>query len=121
MPTFKQRSPTPVDGDAWAETRESQAIAAATVPNSYLAATIDTGDPDNIHAKDKQPVGDRLGFCALAKYYGNDGMYSGPTLESVDRLPSSIRLHFAHTDGGLEVKGEKLQEFSIAGNDRKWY
>ncbi len=120
LPAFKQRSTTPVD-DAWAETRESQALTAATVPNTCLAVTIDTGDPDNIHAKDKQPVGDRLALCALAKYYGKPMVYAGPTLESVDRLPKSIRLHFTHTDGGLVVKGDKLEEFSIAGEDHKWY
>jgi sialate O-acetylesterase len=121
LPAYNQRSATPVDGDAWAETRESQAVAAAGVANSCLAVTIDTGDPDNLHAKDKQPVGERLARCALAKYYGKQVVYSGPTLDSVERLPNSIRLHFAHTDGGLVVKGEKLGEFSIAGEDRKWY
>jgi sialate O-acetylesterase len=120
LPRFKQRSATPVDGDEWAETRESQAIAAASVPNSCLAVTIDTGDPDNIHAKDKLPVGQRLAYCALARHYGKHVVFSGPTLQSVDRRPSSIRLHFAHTNGGLVVKGDKLGEFSIAGEDRKW-
>jgi sialate O-acetylesterase len=120
LPAFKHRSATPID-DAWAETRESQALAAAAVSNTCLAVTIDTGDPDNIHAKDKAPVGDRLARCALAKYYGKAIVYAGPTLESVERLPDSIRLHFAHTDGGLVVKGDKLEEFSIAGEDHKWY
>jgi sialate O-acetylesterase len=120
LPAYKERSPIPVDGDEWTETRESQAIAAAAVPNSCLAVTIDTGDPDNIHAKDKQPVGDRLAFCALAKYYGKNVVHSGPTLASVERLPGSIRLHFTHVEGGLVVKGDKLGEFSIAGDDRKW-
>jgi len=121
LPRFKQRSATPVDGDEWAETRESQAITAASVPNSCLAVTIDTGDPDDIHAKDKLPVGQRLAYCALAKHYGKHVVYSGPTLKSVDRLPSSIRVHFVHTDGGLVVRGDKLREFSVAGEDRKWY
>lgn len=120
LPAFSQRSSVPID-DAWAETRESQAIAAATVPNSCLAVTIDTGDPDSLHPKDKQPVGDRLAFCALAKYYGQPVAYSGPSLQSVKRQRHSIRLRFAHTDGGLVVKGEKLEEFSIAGEDHKWY
>ncbi|MBV8630890.1 MAG: hypothetical protein JOZ83_08210 [Silvibacterium sp.] len=120
LPAFKHRSPSPID-DAWAEIRESQALSAASVPNSCLAVTIDTGDPDNIHPKDKQQVGDRLAFCALAKYYGEKIAYAGPTLQSVERLPGSIRLHFAHIDGGLVVKGDKLEEFSIAGDDRKWY
>ncbi len=120
LPKFKAHSATPVD-DAWAETRESQALTAASVPNSCLAVTIDTGDPDNLHPKDKEPVGDRLALCALANYYGKHVVYSGPTLASVERLPGEIRLHFAHTDGGLVQQGEKLGEFAIAGEDRKWY
>ena len=120
LPAFKPRSATPVDGDEWTETRESQALTAASVPNSCLAVTIDTGDADNIHAKDKQPVGERLALCALANQYGKKVVASGPTLKSVDRHSGSIRLHFAHTDGGLVVKGTKLEEFAIAGEDRKW-
>jgi len=120
LPAFKHRSATPVD-DPWAETRESQAVAAASVPNSCLAVTIDTGDADNIHPKDKQPVGERLALCALAHYYGKNVVYSGPILDSVERLPGAIRLHFAHTEGGLVVKGTKPEEFAIAGEDRKWY
>ena len=121
LPAFKARSATPVDGDEWAETRESQAITAATVPNSCLSVTIDTGDPDNIHAKDKQPVGERLALCALAKHYGKDVVYSGPTFASVEHVPAAIVLHFAHADGGLVAKGNKLEEFEIAGDDRKWH
>ena len=83
--------------------------------------TIDTGDPGNIHSKDKEPVGDRLALCALARQYGKHAVYSGPTLKSVDRKAAAIRLHFDHTDGGLVVKGPKLEEFQIAGDDRKWY
>ena len=118
---FNKRSPVPVDGDEWTETRESQAITAATVPNTCLAVTIDTGDPENIHAKEKEPVGDRLALCALAKYYRKNVVFSGPALERVERLPGAIRLHFAHADGGLVVKGDKLGEFSIAGDDRRWF
>jgi sialate O-acetylesterase len=121
LPAFKPRSATPVDGDEWTETRESQAITAASVPNSCLAVTIDTGDADNIHAKDKQPVGERLALCALANHYGEKVVSSGPTLASVERLPGLIRIHFTHTDGGLVVKGEKLGEFSVAGEDHKWH
>src|SRR5579859_221991 len=120
LPAFGQRSPTPTD-DGWADVRESMAITAATVPKSCLAVTIDTGDANNIHAKDKEPVGNRLAFCALAKYYGKDVAHSGPTLASVKRHRHSIELRFAHTDGGLVAKGGKLEEFSIAGADHKWY
>jgi len=120
LPGFTQRKAAPGD-DIWAETRESQALAAAAIPNSCLAVTIDTGDPSNIHPVDKIPVGDRLARCALANYYGVKVPFLGPSVSSVERLPDSIRLHFANTEGGLVVKGDKLGEFSIAGEDRKWY
>jgi sialate O-acetylesterase len=35
-------------------------------------------------------------------------------------MPGALKLNFAHTDGGLVVKGGKLGEFSIAGKDGKW-
>jgi sialate O-acetylesterase len=120
LPSFRPRSATPMD-DTWAETRESQAIAAGSVSNSCLAVTIDVGDPENLHPKNKQPVGERLALCALAKHYGKKVPYSGPTLASIDRLTSSIRLHFAHTDGGLVLRGAKLEEFAITGEDHQWY
>lgn len=96
LPSFGHRSATPID-DAWAETRESQAITASGVHNSCLAVTIDTGDPDNLHPKEKLPVGERVAYCALAQQYRKKVVYQGPTLASVDRLAGSIRLRFAHT------------------------
>ena len=120
LPAFEHRSVSPVD-DAWAETRESQAITASTVPNTCLAVTIDTGDPDTIHPKDKIPVGDRLAYCALAKHYGENIPSEGPAFTSFDVLSLAIRLHFAHAEGGLVIKGDKPEEFSIAGDDHKWY
>ena len=98
LPAFQPHSTTPTD-DGWADTRESQALTAEKVPNTCLAITIDTGDPDNIHAKEKLPVGDRLARCALANYYGQKVVFQGPTLESVKRTNDSIRLRFTHTDG----------------------
>ncbi len=120
LPAFTSGKTTPSD-DVWAEVRESQALAAAAIPNSCLAVTIDTGDARNIHPVDKIPVGDQLARCALANYYGVDVVFAGPTLSSEERVPGSIRLHFANTEGGLVVQGDRLAEFSIAGQDRKWY
>lgn len=121
LPAFKQRSLTPVAGDAWAELRESQAVAAHSVPNTCLAVTIDTGDAGNIHPQDKLPVGERLARCALAGFYGRLVVDSGPTFASVERLPGAMRIHFTHTDGGLHVQGEQLEEFSVAGVDHQWH
>jgi sialate O-acetylesterase len=107
--------------DAWAELREAQAMTARSVPNSGLAETIDIGDAANIHAADKQDVGDRLALLALAKEYGMDQPFSGPVFERAENLPGAFKLYFSHTDGGLIAKGEKPGEFSLAGADHKWF
>ena len=96
-------------------------MTARAVKHSGLAVTIDTGDPDNIHPKDKKIVGERLALCALAKEYGEKIPYAGPTFKSVTHLPGALKLRLDHTDGGLKVKGDKLAEFSVAGEDRKWH
>lgn len=120
LPAFMPHQDHPVEA-SWAELREAQALTARDVRNTGLAVTIDTGDPDDIHPKDKKVVGERLALCALAQHYGEKIAYQGPTFKSTERLPGALKLHFDHTDGGLVVKGGKLKEFSIAGKDRKWY
>jgi sialate O-acetylesterase len=120
LPAFMHRHDQPGD-DAWAELREAQTLTARNVKNSGLAVTIDTGDPDNIHPKDKKVVGERLALCALAGEYGKKISHAGPTFTSVGHLPGALKLHFSHTDGGLVVKGDKLEEFAVAGRDRQWH
>jgi sialate O-acetylesterase len=120
LPEFSQRRNTPGE-DAWAEMREAQAFAAQSVKNSGLAVTIDTGEADNIHPKDKLVVGERLAYCALARQYGEKIPYQGPTFKSKEHLPGALKINFTHTDGGLAVKGDALAEFSVAGSDHQWH
>lgn len=63
----------------WAEIRESQWLTSRNVPNTGLAMTIDIGDPDNIHPRNKQEVGRRLFLIARHMIYGEkDLVYSSP-------------------------------------------
>jgi sialate O-acetylesterase len=121
LPSFSPRRTQPGGGDGWAELREAQALAAQNVPHTGLAVTIDVGDADNLHPIDKQPVGERLALLALRHNYGRDVVCDGPTFARAEKIPHALRLHFAHTDGGLVVKGERLGEFSLAGADHVWH
>ncbi len=120
LPRYLQHRDVPGTDD-WAELREAQALTAKNVPHTCLAVTIDTGDPDNIHPPDKKEVGDRLAYCALGEHYGLKVPSSGPTLASVERLPGALKLNFDHVDGGLAIKGDKPAEFSLSGDDRKFF
>jgi sialate O-acetylesterase len=99
--------------------REGQAKI-LSLPNTGLAVTIDVGDPDNVHPKDKEPVGERLSLIALANTYRQKVEYSGPRFRSMKIEGNSIRLRFTHVGGGLVAKDGPLEWFEIAGPDRKF-
>lgn len=54
----------------WCLIREAQSDVAKTVKNAYMACIIECGEFNDIHPKDKEPVGDRLARLALAYVYG---------------------------------------------------
>jgi sialate O-acetylesterase len=120
LPAFTARRNEP-GTDGWTQIREVQAHTAREVPNSGLAVTVDTGDADNIHPTDKQPVGERLALLALKNTYARDVVCSGPTFSRLEQQPGVLRIHFLNIDGGLTANGEKLGEFSIAGTDQVWH
>lgn len=90
------------------------------LPNTGMAVTIDVGDPNNVHPKDKEPVGDRLAVLALHKAYGREMEDSGPVYQSMKINGDAIVLNFAHTTGGLRAKHGPLKWFQIAGSDQKF-
>jgi len=85
-----------------------------------MAITIDVGEADNIHPKNKQAVGRRLAIWALAKTYGRDLVPSGPLYESIEKRDGKIVVRFDHADGGLAAADGTVQGFAIAGADRKF-
>lgn len=111
--------PEPGDDD-WAELREAQSMTAATVRNCGIAVTIDIGEANDIHPKNKQDVGGRLALVALHDAYGKPVAYSGPVYKAMKVDGGRIVLTFSHTDAGLVAKGGPLKGFAIAGADRKF-
>lgn len=92
------------------------------ITNTGMAVTLDIGNPDDIHPKNKKDVGERLSLWALAKTYGkNNLVYSGPIYKSMKVEGNKIRIGFEHVGSGLYCKGEKLTHFTIAGNDKVFH
>jgi len=120
LPAFMQRHQKPGGEDGWTQLREAHLMTGNTVRNCATVVTVDTGDANDIHPRDKKVVGERLARVALAKHYGKQVTSEGPTFASLKQIPGALEIHFTHTDGGLVVKGEKLGEFAIAGEDHKW-
>jgi sialate O-acetylesterase len=71
------------DGTAEAELWEAQLKTVQSVANTGIALTMDIGELNEIHPKNKQEVGRRLSLWALAKVYGWPVVYSGPVYKSM--------------------------------------
>jgi len=119
LANFLKPNAEPVN-DAWAELREAQ-LNTLSVPNTGMAVTVDIGDADNIHPRNKQEVGRRLALAARHVAYGEGLVYSGPIYRSMGVEGHSVRLQFQHAENGLICKGDRLLGFSIAGADQKFY
>jgi sialate O-acetylesterase len=91
-----------------------------SVPHTGMAVTVDIGNRGDIHPKNKQDVGKRLGLWALAKTYGKkDLVYSGPLYKSMKVQCDSICISFNHVGDGLVSRDDKpLSHFTIAGEDK---
>ena len=93
-----------------------------SLPNTGMAVTIDIGDAEDIHPKNKQEVGRRLALNALNIAYDRKIVYSGPIYNSMKIEQDRIRIKFDHIAEGLIAgKDQKLTGFSISGKDKKFY
>jgi len=107
--------------DAWAELREAQFMT-LSLPNTGMAVTIDIGDANDIHPRNKQDAGKRLALWALAKTYDKNVVCSGPLYKSMKRLDDKIILQFDYVGSGLTSRtGKNLKGFAIAGNNREFF
>jgi len=101
----------------WPLLRESQSMA-LELRNTAMAVTIDIGDPQDIHPRNKQDVGLRLALAARAIAYGEQLTYSGPIYRQVTRDGSRLRIWFDHVGKGLRTRdGHPPVGFLIAGAD----
>jgi len=121
LPNFHPRTTNVVETNynGWCVIREEM-LKTLAVKNTGMAITVDVGEANNIHPKNKQAVGRRLALWALAKVYGKDIPYSGPLPDGQIINGDEIILSFKNADGGLVASGSELKGFAIAGEDHHW-
>ncbi len=120
LPGFGKRQEDAI-GDGWPEIREAQWKATQSVTNAGLVVTIDLGEAD-IHPKNKQDVGKRLAFWALANVYGKtDLVWRGPTYKSMQIEGDRIRITFDSNGGSSQINGSAPAGCAIAGKDKTFH
>jgi sialate O-acetylesterase len=103
----------------WAQVREAQ-LGTLEVPRTGMAVTIDIGEANDIHPKNKQEVGRRLALAALAQVYFQEMEYSGPLYGGMQVEDDRIRLNFSNSEGLKSKDGGPIKGFAIAGEDQKF-
>jgi sialate O-acetylesterase len=109
-------------GSSWAELREAQSLTQELV-NTGMAVTIDIGETNDIHPKNKQDVGKRLAAIALNKTYGKSNVFSGPILDSYTIKADSVIITYKFAENGLLIKDKYgyIKGFELAGANKKFY
>ena len=121
LPNFGTPDSIPPLHAAWAKQRESMEAALA-LPKTGRAITIDVGEADDIHPRNKEDVGARLALVARRVAYGETVLASGPTYRSHVVRGDTIIVSFANMGSGLAARsgGDQASGFEIAGSDRQF-
>ncbi len=111
-----------LDDKSWCYLREAQMNTFQTVKNTGIAVILDCGEFNEIHPKDKRPVGERLELQALYHVYHKitEDAAFGPIYEEYQYKEQGIELSFQYAKEGFLCKGEAVG-FEIAGEDEIYH
>ncbi len=120
LPNYRRVKADPEESP-WSFIREAQRRTAETAPDTGLIVTIDIGEANDIHPKNKLDVGRRMAIWALKDVYGKK-IAVAPSFKKAEIKNSKIVLTFEDAGAGLKIRGDgaRLEEFAIAGADKKF-
>lgn len=104
------------NGEEWPRLREAQWEVSQQVEHTGMAVTIDCGDAEDIHPKDKKPVGQRLAGLALNRVYGQPIIDSGPIYAGCTRQGQRLTITFESRANGLMTRDHAVRGFEV-GDD----
>ncbi len=119
LSNYMDRREKPADSN-WAALRDAQRKT-LSVENTAMAVTIDIGEEQDIHPKNKQDVGLRLALPALNRIYDRGRVDSGPVFEAIRTGAGTVRLTFDVRGSELAAPTGHLKAFAVAGRDRIFY
>lgn len=102
----------------WPWFRGTQQEALQSIPNAYVAVSLDTGALDNeVHPKDKEAIGVRLSLLAREHALGENIEGDSPRYASHVINGDQVILSFDHADGLTTKDNASPAGFHIAGAD----
>lgn len=121
LPAWSYGNP---EDDNAAYFRECQNKGVELIPNSGIVCTSDLIYPfevEDIHARKKKELGERLSFMAGHRTYGIDGLPDQyPTYQSVDLQGDKAIIFLTNPYAGLNPYAD-MPGFEVAGDDHVYY
>lgn len=108
--------------DKWCAIREAQMYLHKEGEVTGIAVALDCGEYNNIHPVHKTEVARRLAIQALYHVFGKGAAQDvyGPMYKRHEINGSSMELWFDYAENGFRVKGEKVTQFELAGEDGRF-
>ncbi len=109
--------------DKWCAIREAQMRLHQEGVVTGIAVALDCGEYNNIHPVRKTEVAGRLAIQALHHVFGllpEEAVY-GPVYKAATTAGDTMTIQFDHAEQGFEVRGEKITNFELAGEDGRFF
>ena len=108
------------NNDSWCLLREAQREA-LELQNTGMVASLDIGNPYDVHPKNKKEFAERLALQAEEKVYGEKVVSDGPMAESFRILNNEIIVTFKSEGKLLINSDEDSNGFEIAGSTNRYF
>jgi sialate O-acetylesterase len=103
------------DRPAWSEFRNAQRKLLNIVPNTGMVVITDVGDRQDTHAKNKQPVGERLALLALGESYKKEKNYQSPIFNKITVKSNIVTVKFKGAFQQLKtLDNQQVRGFEIS-------
>jgi sialate O-acetylesterase len=102
---------------SWAEIRDIQLQVSKEDPSTRMAVTIDLGEENDIHPKDKYTVAKRMLPQVKALVYGEQIIHKSPIYKWHELQGADLIIAFDNLGSGLTAT-KSMTEFEIAGPDK---
>ena len=108
-----------INRPSWPKFRDSQRRLSQKFPNVWMSVTSDIGDFNDVHPKNKKPVGERLGRQALNHVYSMTQVVpQGPEIKNAKMTDyNELTLFFDYAEGLTTKDGKDPGVFELSVND----
>ena len=109
--------------DSWQIIRDAQLYTFKNIDHTSMIVSVDCGDKEDVHPKDKKPIGERLALVAREDVYNENIQGHSPIYKGFEIVGEKIIISFDYVKSGdLLLQDEANPKgFEVCGKDEKFY